>query len=138
MAQHPKIVFVSTGGAIPGHDEKTFARFSQAVENSPHRNRYVLHGWVPTEDVPNYYLEANVALNIDRWSIEGEVGYRTRTLDWIMAYIFMIFPIAFSLMTIRIIQVNIMKHVLKIEIAVVDKIDTGDIEDEIPESGVTS
>ena len=59
------------------------------------------------------------------------------TLDWIMAYVFMIFPIAFSLMTIRIIQVNIMKHVLKIEIADVDKIDTGDIEDEIPESGVT-
>jgi len=60
------------------------------------------------------------------------------TLDWIMAYIFMIFPIAFSLMTIRIIQVNIMKHILKIEIADVDKIDTGDIEDEIPEGGVNS
>jgi len=60
------------------------------------------------------------------------------TLDWIMAYVFMIFPIAFSLMTIRIIQVNIMKYVLKIEIADVDKIDTGDIENEIPESGVTS
>jgi len=60
------------------------------------------------------------------------------TLDWIMAYIFMIFPIAFSLMTIRIIQVNIMKHVLKIEIADVDKIDTGDMDDEIPEGGVQS
>ena len=60
------------------------------------------------------------------------------TLDWIMAYVFMIFPIAFSLMTIRIIQVNIMKHVLKIEIADVDKIDMGDIDDEIPESGVNS
>ena len=60
------------------------------------------------------------------------------TLDWVMAYIFMIFPIAFSLMTIRIIQVNVMKHILKIEIADVDKIDTGDIDDEIPESGVKS
>ena len=60
------------------------------------------------------------------------------TLDWIMAYIFMIFPIAFSLMTIRIIQVNIMKHILKIEIADVDKIDTGDIDDEVPESVVNS
>ena len=60
------------------------------------------------------------------------------TLDWIMAYIFMIFPIAFSLMTIRIIQVNIMKHILKIEIADVDKIDTGDEDDELPESGVHS
>ncbi len=60
------------------------------------------------------------------------------TLDWIMAYIFLIFPIAFSLMTIRIIQVNIMKYILKIEIADVDKIDTGDIDDEHPESGVAS
>ena len=60
------------------------------------------------------------------------------TLDWVMAYIFMIFPIAFSLMTIRIIQVNIMKYILKIEIADVDKIDTGEIDDEIPESGVRS
>ncbi len=60
------------------------------------------------------------------------------TLDWIMAYIFMIFPIAFFLMTVRIIQVNIMKYVLKIEIADVDKIDTGDTDDENPESGVRS
>jgi C4-dicarboxylate transporter, DctQ subunit len=60
------------------------------------------------------------------------------TLDWVMAYIFMIFPIAFSLMTIRIIQVNIMKHILKIDIADVDKIDTTDIDDEIPESAVKS
>ena len=60
------------------------------------------------------------------------------TLDWVMAYIFMIFPIAFSLMTVRIIQVNIMKHILKIEIADVDKIDTGDMDAEVPESGVKS
>jgi C4-dicarboxylate transporter DctQ subunit len=60
------------------------------------------------------------------------------TLDWVMAYIFLIFPIAFSLMTIRIIQVNIMKYILKIEIADVDKIDTGNMDDEIPESGVNS
>ncbi len=60
------------------------------------------------------------------------------TLDWLMAYIFLIFPIAFSLMTIRIIQVNIMKYVFKIEIADVDKVDTGNPDDEAPESGVKS
>jgi len=60
------------------------------------------------------------------------------TLDWIMAYVFMIFPIAFSLMTIRIIQVNIMKHILKIEIADVDRIETEASEDETAESGVPS
>jgi hypothetical protein len=47
-----------------------------------------------------------------------------------MAYIFMVFPITFSLMSIRIIQVNIMKHILKIEIADVDKIDAGSPDDE--------
>lgn len=46
------------------------------------------------------------------------------TLDWIMSYVFLIFPIAFSLMNLRIIQVNIMKYILKIEIADVDKIET--------------
>jgi len=60
------------------------------------------------------------------------------TLDWIMAYVFAIFPIAFTLMTIRIIQVNIMRHVLKIEIADVDKIDTGEAGSEGPEGEVAS
>jgi len=60
------------------------------------------------------------------------------TLDWVMAYVFMVFPIAFSLMIIRIIQVNIMKHILKIEIADVDKVDAGSIDDEDLESEVRS
>ena len=60
------------------------------------------------------------------------------TLDWIMAYIFMIFPIAFTLMTVRIIQVNIMKHILKIDIADVDKVDTGEDGSEGPEGEVAS
>lgn len=85
MAQQPSIVFVSTGGAIPGHDDRTFARFRELVEKSPRKSRYKFCGWVPTEDVQNYYLESNIALNVDRWSIEGEVGYRTRLLDWILA-----------------------------------------------------
>jgi C4-dicarboxylate transporter DctQ subunit len=51
------------------------------------------------------------------------------TLDWIMAYVFMIFPIAFTMMNIRIIQVNVMKYILHIEIADVDKIETEPIED---------
>lgn len=56
------------------------------------------------------------------------------TLDWVMAYVFMIFPVAFSLMNIRIIQVNLMKYVFKMTIADVDKIDMGEdlnLEDEV-------
>lgn len=72
--------------------------------------------------------------------IEGfEYPEYSPTLDWIMAYVFLIFPIAFSLMTIRIIQVNIMKHFLKIEIADVDRVDTEAADaDESAESVVTS
>lgn len=50
------------------------------------------------------------------------------TLDWVMAYVFLIFPIAFTLMNLRIIQVNIMKYVFHIELADVDQIDTSDAE----------
>ena len=57
------------------------------------------------------------------------------TLDWVMAYVFVIFPIAFSLMNIRIIQVNIMKYVLKMEIIDVDKIEVSEKPDS--ENGVT-
>lgn len=59
------------------------------------------------------------------------------TLDWIMAYVFLIFPIAFTLMTARIIQVNIMKYILKIEIEDVDKVDTSSLDNDNPESEVT-
>ncbi len=59
------------------------------------------------------------------------------TLDWIMAYVFFIFPIAFSLMSIRIVQVNIMKFILKIELDDVDKVDTGDL-DEVSFEGAKS
>jgi C4-dicarboxylate transporter DctQ subunit len=60
------------------------------------------------------------------------------TLDWVMAYVFMVFPITFSLMIIRIVQVNIMKYILKIEIADVDRVDTGSLDDEDLESEVSS
>ena len=60
------------------------------------------------------------------------------TLDWIMAYVFMVFPIAFSLMIIRIIQVNIMRHIFKIEIADVDKVEAGGPDEEDLKSEVSS
>jgi glycosyltransferase involved in cell wall biosynthesis len=85
MEKEPRLVFVSTGGAIPGHDDRTFERFRSMVAQSPNESRYKLCGWVATEDVQNYFLESNAAVNVDRWTVEGQVGYRTRTLDWIMA-----------------------------------------------------
>lgn len=52
-----------------------------------------------------------------------EFPYMSPALDVSMAYIYYIFPLSFGLMTIRIIQVDIMKYVLKIKVKDVDSID---------------
>lgn len=52
-----------------------------------------------------------------------EFPYMSPALDWSMAYVYWIFPISFGLMTIRIIQVDIMKYVLKIQVKDVDSVD---------------
>lgn len=49
--------------------------------------------------------------------------YISPTLGWSMAYIYMIFPLSFSVMTIRIIQVNYLKIVKGIDIRDPDKIE---------------
>lgn len=49
--------------------------------------------------------------------------YMSPALEWSMAYVYWIFPISFGLMIVRIIQVDIMKYVLKIEIKDVDSVD---------------
>ena len=59
----------------------------------------------------------------------GEFPYTSPALGWSMAYVYWVFPITFALMTLRIIQVNFMKYVLKIEIEDVDKVDPNDFKD---------
>lgn len=46
-----------------------------------------------------------------------EFPYYTAALDWDLGYVYLIFPLSFTLMAIRIIQVNVMTYIFKIEIA---------------------
>ena len=46
MRKNPLIRFLSTGGAIEGHDDKTYPKFQQLISNSLHKDRYDLKGWV--------------------------------------------------------------------------------------------
>lgn len=85
MERNPAIRFVSTGGEIPDHDELTYPRFLDRVRGSPHRERYIMEGWVPRERVKDYFLEADVGVNVDRFLYEGVLGCRTRLLDWAAA-----------------------------------------------------
>ena len=47
----------------------------------------------------------------------SEFPYSTPALNWDLGKVYLVFPITFTLMAIRIVQVNIIKHVLKGEIA---------------------
>lgn len=83
MRQDPSIYFVSVGGEIPGHDNVTFKRFRDLCEGSELRSHFVFIGWVPPSEMPNYYMQADAAINIDLPCYEAEIGTRTRLVDWV-------------------------------------------------------
>jgi glycosyltransferase involved in cell wall biosynthesis len=82
MRKDKNIRFVSIGGQIDGIDEKTYPYFLRLTKGSPFRERFVMCGWVLTEDVPNYYFESNVGINIDKNIYEVMLGSKNRILDW--------------------------------------------------------
>lgn len=56
----------------------------------------------------------------------GEFPFYSPALQWSMEYVYWIFPISFTLMTIRILQVDYIRYVLGEEIEDVDKVDPED------------
>lgn len=85
MEQDPRIHFISTGGAIPGHCEGIYPAFETLVAQGQHRERFHLLGWVDLDVVRHAWHEADLAVNIDTFSYEGLLGTRTRLLDWMQA-----------------------------------------------------
>lgn len=85
MKKNSRIKFVSTGGEIPEQDLKTYPYFLSLIEKSPYRDRFIMKGWVPGEDVPCYYLEADAGINIDKDIYEVKLGSKNRILDWFRA-----------------------------------------------------
>ncbi len=85
MSKNPRIHYVSTGGTIEGHDERTFERFRGMVQSSEHAARFHFKGWVELAELRKYYHEADAAINIDSFSYEAVLGCRNRIFDWLMA-----------------------------------------------------
>jgi len=85
MSINQSIHFVSTGGQIEGHDEFTYNHFKEMIKKSKFKDRFHLCGWVSNEDLPNYYLEADLGIISDRYCYEAIFGARTRTQDWLRA-----------------------------------------------------
>lgn len=81
------------------------------------------------------WIAFNIIMIVESIKVIGdlrEFTYHSPALGLSMEYVYWIFPISFTLMSIRIIQVNIMQLLLKIEIEDVDKVAVEDIEE--PES----
>ena len=81
MNQLPSLHFVSTGGALKGHDDLTFERFRSRIEASAFRERVHFAGWVPTEEVPSFYFESDLGISVDNVNYETVFGARNRLND---------------------------------------------------------
>ena len=64
--------------------------------------------------------------------------YISPTLGWSMAYVYLIFPLSFTAMTIRIIQVNYLKLVKGVDIRDPEKIDVVQEMASTPDAGTES
>jgi len=83
MKRIPKLYFLSIGGGTKGYNEKIYDDFCAKTTASPHKDRYILCGWVPFQDVPRYYAQSDVGINIDRFTYEGVLGSRNRILQFL-------------------------------------------------------
>ncbi len=85
MRRDPRIQFVSTGGAIAGHDGATYARLETLVAGSELSPRFHLEGWVKKDRVGAYLAEADVGILTDRQIYEGMLGSKNRLVEWMVA-----------------------------------------------------
>ncbi len=85
LGKNERIHFVSTGGAIEGHDDSTYRDFRDRILGSRHRRRYHLQGWVRAELIPSYQAEADLGVLAEAPIYEGRLGSKNRLVQWMGA-----------------------------------------------------
>lgn len=78
MDRHPMVHFAATGGRSEGHANKTYERFEELLDESPHKDRFHVMGWVDSGKLPRIYREADVGINVDGANYETMFGARNR------------------------------------------------------------
>jgi len=81
MERNPNIHYISTGGALRGHDESSYRRFRDRALSSPHNRRFHFLGWIPGNNIPAVFAKAHLSLFVDLPCYEAEFGARTRVLE---------------------------------------------------------
>jgi len=82
MDRNGSIIAEITGGRIPFSPEK-YDNFREMVAASKFKDRFLLHGWVSTEELAGVYSRASIAAYTDIPCAETLLGARTRVLDWV-------------------------------------------------------
>ncbi|MBX7245190.1 MAG: glycosyltransferase [Candidatus Sumerlaeaceae bacterium] len=85
MEQEPRIHFVATGGAIPGHDEITYETFKSEMLKTGYLDRCHLLDWVEAQEIFALYREGDLGINIDSLNYETVFGARNRLTNMMAA-----------------------------------------------------
>ena len=85
MEKIPNLYYLSTGGETKGYNEKVYGEFLRGLEGFPEnfRKRIVLKGWLPYEVNARLTSQADLGLNVDRWTYEGMLGSRNRIVQFL-------------------------------------------------------
>jgi glycosyltransferase involved in cell wall biosynthesis len=85
MSREETIRWVGLGGGIGGHFQKGYQEFRSKAESSGYRDRFLFLEWIPTDQVPDYYFESDIGINVDLPIYEALLGGRNRIVGWMAA-----------------------------------------------------
>ncbi len=83
MSKNGSIRFLVTGGAIHGHDDRSYPRFLDRVENSEYRERFIIKGQIEANQLAAYVERADVGIVTERRLLERTLGSSGRILNWL-------------------------------------------------------
>lgn len=84
MEQSARLHLVATGGAIPGHDERSYDALAARLRRAD-RERLHLLGWVDSARLAGLYAAADLALQVEKPLYERALGAENRVIEWLAA-----------------------------------------------------
>ena len=83
MAQDGTLHYVSVGANTYEATDNVYTRLMGLIDKSPYRDRFHMLGWRPWSEIPQFYHESDVGINIDALHYETIYGTRTRLVEMI-------------------------------------------------------
>ncbi len=83
MAEDPRLHYVSVGANTYHAPDNVYTQLLALIDKSPYRHRFHMLGWRPWSEVPHFYRESDVGINIDALHYETIYGTRTRLVEMI-------------------------------------------------------